>query len=338
MPLLLNCPVCEKGLKVPDDQRGKRVKCVCSHVFRVTGEVVAAATEKIVVACGACHARLRVPAAALGNKMHCPSCGQISTAVRAEGATPVPSRPKKAPPSTPVPALEDDVDYPVTGSVEGSSPLDLDEDLMEEAAPPAKGKGAKSRPPEDDAEDDWAPSAAELDDDEEPQPRRATKSKAQAEDEDEVIDFEDEDDAPIPRGKARRADAEGEEDDDRPAPKKAPARSRRGFVNALTFLFALLYIGFFVSVYFNYLELWPRVPAGPINPGTVNTKGGPPPPLIFKGPPIRGKTKGPDLNAEAQEKKEIPQPIPVEEKKAAAEEKKETEKTEEKQSSGELDR
>ena len=77
---IVSCPECQKRLKVADTSVGKKVKCSCGQIFAAQTESaaatpipVAAPSDKVVVSCTECGAKLRVVETSLGKKMKCPS-------------------------------------------------------------------------------------------------------------------------------------------------------------------------------------------------------------------------------------------------------------------------
>ncbi|MSQ95595.1 MAG: TIGR03067 domain-containing protein [Gemmataceae bacterium] len=169
---IVSCPECSKKLKVADTSVGKKVKCSCGHIFIAEGAEAAptpapltgAAPEKVVVACSACSAKLKVAATSLGKKMKCPKCaGVFVAAVEEEAPPPMPV--KKAPP-----VMEDE---------EESAQEDDDEDFF--------AYGKKKGVDDDDDDDDIKPKAkakATDEDDDEPKPRRKSPPPPSADDDD----------------------------------------------------------------------------------------------------------------------------------------------------------
>jgi phage FluMu protein Com len=100
MPFKTECPACTKGLQVPNEAVGKRVKCpACAHAWQVAppvaavSEVPEAAPAPIRTKCSACNKVFQVPGTAAGKQVKCPACAhvwQVGAAVAAESLPELP--------------------------------------------------------------------------------------------------------------------------------------------------------------------------------------------------------------------------------------------------------
>ena len=180
---IVQCPECNKKLKVADTSVGKKVKCSCGQVFVAAppddaapppkpAVAAAAAPEKVFVACTECGAKLKVATASLGKKMKCPKCAAVFVA-KIEAA------PK------PKPAVDDDDLDDLMNFAQSEAQSDsMSED--EEDLPKSKGKAPKKAAFDDDEEEDELPK---------PKPGKKAAKPPVDDDEDE------EDDSPDPNAK-----------------------------------------------------------------------------------------------------------------------------------------
>ncbi|MBI3821795.1 MAG: TIGR03067 domain-containing protein [Planctomycetes bacterium] len=271
---IVSCPECGKKLKVADMSIGKKVKGPCGHVFVAEAEAAApakaaapaAASDKVMVACTECGAKLKVAGTSLGKKMKCPKCTGVFVARADEPAPPVkkaapPAEPELDEDDAPRPkgkpkAVNDDDMEDLFGFAEKDAARAPEDDNLftdeDEVKPKGKAKAAPKWQADEEEEDPRAQAQAAMgwsaDDDDEPKKKGKAGKKAAA--------FDD-DDEPKPKSKyaakkAGKAARDDDEDEDEDADAK-PVYPRRRLLNVFVLLLLIGYITFFSLMFLRVL-------------------------------------------------------------------------------------